>query len=197
MTSSVTSLVLLMSVTAGLPLNAHGQTAVIHVQVLTFLDEPLESARVALFQRGTNKELRGAFSRRRDEYVAARVPLGEYVLKVSSPGMRNHEQRLMVRQSLLSFRVFMRVGALTDVPPSRITGTVKRRPVGKELLWVKLLPLLSNESLAETEVQGDGRFEFVGLDEGDYVLVVMKGTKAVYMKQVSLYGSLDVRVDLP
>jgi hypothetical protein len=170
--------------------------ASIRMRVLTFLGEPIAGATIALIERGTQKELSGAFSPRGDQYVASKVPFGEYLLRVSIGGTRRHEQFINVQQPHLSFRVFMRLARFTDEAPSVVHGTIKS-PAGTGGLWVKMLPLLSTESIGETEVDRDGGFRLVGLDNGEYLLVVMRGTKAEFMKQVSLYGLLDVQLNVP
>jgi hypothetical protein len=156
--------------------------------------ERLESAAVRLLQRGTQKDVSDAFSKESGIYSGRNIPYGEYLLSVESGGTRPHEQILHVYQPDVSIRVFMRLARITDESPTGVTGTVAGRRLAKEELWVRMVPLLSNQSFGEAKVHSDGTFQITGLDNGLYVLALMQGTKVRYLKQVQLYGHLKLHL---
>ena len=172
-------------------------SATIEVYVLSFIEEPLDRASIRLIDQYTGKELDQKFTSSGALYRATSVPYTEYLLKVGRDGFRSHEQLLPVYQPRMSLRVFLRLSRVTDESPTEVLGTVKPPPGPNERLWVKMLPLLTTEVIGETQVEPDGRFRFTGLDDGEYVVVVMKGIHSVFMKHVKLYGALHIIAELP
>jgi len=167
-------------------------TAKVKLEIQSFLGETIKGFTVRLTEEGTRKD----FSKNFDGHTADGIPFGQYLLEVQAKGFETHRQHLRVYQSFVTTRVFLRVWPGHDIELSRVVGYVTPAPGVKQELWVKMLPLLSNESLAETQVQPDGRFQVSGLEHGDYVLVLMKGTQALYMKQVALYGVVKIAIPL-
>jgi len=138
-----------------------------------------------------------AFLVKDDHYITSTIPYGEYILQVRRPGFRTHEQSLRIYQSRLSVRVFLHLAQITNETLTEVIGTVTPVPAKAGKLWVKMLPLLATESIGEAEIESDGRFRITGLDEGEYVLVVMQGRESIYMKQIRLHGVMKTTVALP
>lgn len=148
---------------------------------------------VDLIQRYTNKSFRANFQGLR----GSNIPYGDYILRLAVPGFREYEQTLRVYQPLVSVRIGLSVSRIVDTPIPIARGIIK--PITKETvsLWVKLMPIVNNGSLMESRVKSDGSFRLAGFDPGEYLLVVIRGTKVIYSKQVSLFkdeNTIDVLV---
>jgi len=175
----------------------HPSNATVELYVLSFIEQPLDGASIRLIERGSREELKQKFVLSGSVYAANAVPYGKYVLRVERAGFGFHEQYLPVHQPRVSLRIFLRLARVSDESPTEVLGTVKPPPGPNDRLWVKMLPLLTTEVIGETQVEPDGRFRFTGLDDGEYIAVVMKGIHSVFMKHVKLYGILHINAELP
>jgi hypothetical protein len=170
--------------------------ATVEIQVMTFLGDRVDGYYLQLVEMGSKKDFSKYFTKHYGYSLATNLPYGEYLLDVSAGGLRPHHQLLKVFQPRVYTRVFLRLARFTDEETSVIEGYVTPTPPAKETLWVKILPLLSNESIGETQVQPDGSFLLRGLDNGKYILVVMRGTESLYLQEISLNGRCDLRISL-
>jgi hypothetical protein len=171
--------------------------AILKVQVMTFIGDTLDEASISLLEKNTNDTIKCQVTNNGTGYTLQPVPYGSYILQVRRPGFREHKQLLTVYQPRLSFRVFMRLARISDEKQTELIGSVVPAPGAATRLWIKLLPLLSTELIGETEVNAKGEFSLTGLDEGRYVLVVMKDTDVLHMTEIKLFGSPQLKIELP
>ncbi len=73
-------------------------------------------------------------------------------------------------------------------------GAVEPAPKDREL-WVKLVPLRGVGG-AEVRVNREGSFLATGLDDGNYLLLVLDGKTVVHMESVDAPRSKRLTVDL-
>jgi hypothetical protein len=128
---------------------------------------------------------------------ATNVPYGKYRLKSSVPGFKIYEQYLGVFQPLVRVRVGLAVSEMTDEPPRRITGRVVPPPEAFEKLWIKLVPVLSSDILMDSVIEPDGSFQFIGMQAGEYILILIRGNKSIYSTQISAFGTKEVTITVP
>jgi len=138
---------------------------------------------VNLVHRDTNKSFRDKFR----GLQGSNIPYGDYILRLAVPGFKNYEQTLRVYQPLVSARIGLNVSLNVDTPIPIAKGNVKPISTDTASLWIKLIPIVNNNSLMESRVKSDGSFQFAGFDFGEYLLVVLRGTTIIYSKQVSLF----------
>jgi hypothetical protein len=148
-------------------------TATVRVEVWAGPDTPLRDAQIELVEQGTNRKIDANFL----DFEANHVPHGHYLLRVSRPGFRNHEQRLAILQNLVSLRVGMTV---SNVPPCALTGVVS--PV-KPDMWLKVVPILNQDSVLDARIPEHGMFAISGLTSGEYAILVIHGRKVVSNRQ--------------
>jgi hypothetical protein len=191
---SVLILLLLQSLLAGW-LWAEEPNASIHIEVLTLDGNSLDDASVELSMESVSRIVL-SFDAKEGCYRSDEIPYGIYKLLIRRAGFRFHDQSLPVFQGHVSIRVFLRLSRSTDEEPTQVIGMVIPAPPSGTKLWVKMLPLLTTEYIGETIVRPDGKFLLSGLDAGEYVIVLMNGTNAVYIKQVSLYANLELIIPM-
>lgn len=146
---------------------------------------------VDLIQRYTNKSFRANFR----GLQGSNIPYGDYRLRIAAPGFREYEQILRVYQPRVSVRIALSISRIVDTPIPIVKGIIK--PVSKDAanLWVKLMPVVHSSCLMESRVQSDGSFQLAGFDPGEYLVVVIRETKVIYSKEISLFkdiNSIDV-----
>ena len=101
------------------------------------------------------------------------VPYGIYTLRVEFPGYRVFSREVVVVQP----RVMVHVGLIVGGVPSYIelSGSVTYLPKHREGVWVRLLPLQGNNGLViDSEIDDRGHFQFSGMTQGAYLLVVLR-----------------------
>jgi hypothetical protein len=138
---------------------------------------------VNLVQRYTNQNFRDNFR----GLQGSNIPYGDYMLRLAVPGFKNYEQTLRVYQPLVFVRIGLNVSLNVDTPIPIAKGNIKPISTDTSSLWIKLIPIVNNNSLMESRVKSDGSFQFAGFDLGEYLLVVLRGTTIIYNKQVSLF----------
>lgn len=146
---------------------------------------------IDLVQPHTNKSFRANF---RGTKVSD-IPYGNYILRLTVPGFKNYEQPLRVYQPLVSVRICLNVSEIGGTSIPVINGTVMPISSVSSNLWVKLMPILGNNFMMESRVQSNGSFRLAGFDDGEYLLVLIRGTVVIYSKQVYL-GGRENNIDL-
>jgi hypothetical protein len=161
----------------------------VEVSAFSLIGERLANLRIDLRESGTDKSVNSLF---RDS-VANKVPYGTYVMRVSAPGFRSVQREVRLLQADLQIRAQLSV----SVECSRfheITGSV--RPVNPNAeFWVKLVPLRGTGG-ADARVARDGTFLAAGLDDGQYLLLVVDGTTILHTQTVEAPGRMPVAIDL-
>lgn len=168
------------------------QTARLEIVPLTITGEIVQTGRVDLLQQGTRKSLRSNFR----GWRGTNIPYGEYVLRIEAPGFRSHEQILRVYQPSVAVRVGLRVTLADDEPLRQVQGRVTPADLNRAELWVKLVPVLANGPTMDARVLQDGTFSFGGIDPGEYLLIVIRGTSIVQTKQAKLFGGEKIEIPL-
>lgn len=158
--------------------------ATVRVEVWAGPANPLRDAKIELVERGTGRKIDAAFR----DFVATKVPHGHYILRVSRPGFRNHEQRLAVLQDPVSLRVGM---AVSNVPLCVLTGVVDP---AKPDMWVKVIPILNQEFVVDAQVQEDGRFALSGLSFGESAVLLIQGRRVVSTLQIHACTDKSIQV---
>lgn len=122
-----------------------------------------------------------------------RLPYGEYLLQVQSPGFKRVDRKINLQQPELHVRVELPV-AIECGGFASLQGVLRPMPRQQEL-WVKMVQARGTEG-GEALVRADGHFTIAGLHYGTHVLLVMDGTKVVRSLTVETYHS-PITVDLP
>lgn len=151
--------------------------------------ERLPILEIDLIEVGTHTSLK---SRLRGA-VAAKIPYGTYLLRVSAPGFRRSEREIHLDQPDLLVRMQLSVsvecGGLAE-----IRGTLHHAPSDRRL-WVKLVPLRGVGG-AEALVSANGSFLVAGLDEGQYLLLVVDGKAIIHTANFAAPASAPLDIDL-
>jgi len=162
----------------------------VEVSAFSLRGERLPTLDIDLIEVGTHKSLESRFN----GAAATKIPYGRYVVKVSAPGFRRSEHEIVLDQPELLVRTQLAVaiecGDLTEVH-----GSVHPAPTDREL-WVKLVPLRGVGG-AEAHIGRDGSFLAGGLDDGQYLLLVVDGKAVVHTASFEVPRSSPLDVDLP
>ena len=145
-----------------------------HITILVqdALGAEVKSADIEFRELGTGEDYSAAFYGHQAE-----VPYGYYSLRVFEGGFRVAAR--VVR--LLQPRFYVRVGlSLGESKRLRLSGTVRPGSFEEKKLWLKVVPLLTNDSTTDTLVQPDGSFEVTGLCVGKYLLILYGGEISRY-----------------
>lgn len=116
-----------------------------------------------------------------------------YTLRIGAPGFRSAERELRLDQPEVSVRTQLSV-AVECGGLAEMGGAVEPAPKDREL-WVKLVPLRGVGG-AEVRVNREGSFLATGLDDGNYLLLVLDGKTVVHMESVDAPRSKRLTVDL-
>ena len=153
------------------------------------LGERLTYPDIDLIEAGTHKSLKSRFN----GAVATKIPYGTYIARVSAPGFRRSEREFRLNQpdSLVRIQLSVAIecGGFADV-----RGGIRPAPADREL-WVKLVPLRGIGG-AEARVSRDGSFLAGGLDDGQYLLLVVDGKAIVHTANFAVPRSAPLDVDL-
>lgn len=126
---------------------------------------------IDLIEVGTHTSLNSQFN----GTVAAKIPYGTYLVRVSAPGFGRSEREIHLDQPEVLLRMRLSV-AIEYAGFSQIRGTLHHAPTDREL-WIKLVPL-QGVGVAEALVNRDGSFFARGLDGGQYLLLVVDGKQS-------------------
>ena len=161
----------------------------IEVQAFTTPGERLANIVIDLIEVGSGKSLTSKFH----GAEASRIPYGFYRVRISAPGFRSMERELLLDQPALTLRtqltVSMECGGF-----AKIDGSIQPAPGDREL-WVKAVPAIGSGG-SEAPVSRDGKFLIAGLDDGDYLLLVLDGKSIVYTRTLAAFGEKHVTVEL-
>jgi hypothetical protein len=172
-------------------------SAKVQILVLSYPDQiPVPEPSLDVRQVATNRSVSNLFTITEGLCAATALPYGNYMVRIRAGGFRTVEQFLVISQPDISFRVFLSPALFVDSAPNIIRGSIRPTSSQNGKLWVKLLPLVASQRAFEVSVQ-NGTFQVSGLDEGEYILVVMKGTESVYMEQVKAMPLVTVDIQLP
>ena len=160
----------------------------VEVSAFSLLGERIANAGVDLIEVGTRKSMRSEF-----RGTVARIPYGTYMLRVSAPGFRASERELRVDQPEVLVRIPLSVARECE-GFAELGGSVQPAPRDREL-WVKLVPVFGSGG-AEARVSQDGAFLVSGLDDGNYLLLVLDRTTVVHTETLQIRASRRVRVNL-
>lgn len=185
------ALILAMSLPAGRVWSAE-ETSTIDIIAITISGDSISSGVVDLIDPATGQSLKSQFR----GFHGSGVPHGEYILRVRVPGFKNHEQRLRIFQAHAYSRIGLLVARITDEEPLRLSGVLTPVPKRGDELWVKLIPVLTSVPTMDTAVGPDGRFEFAGMEIGQYMVLVVRGTECVATKQVNT-SMTSVQIAVP
>jgi hypothetical protein len=161
----------------------------VNVSAFSVLGERLPNLSIDLIEAGTGKSFKAQFR----GAVAENIPYGTYRLRVWSPGFRSFERELRLYQPEVSLRTQLSVSVECQ-GLAEIAGVVQPAPKHREL-WVKLVPLRGIGGV-EVHVSRDGWFLASGLDDGEYLLLVVDGNAIVHTESVDVPRSTRVTVDL-
>jgi hypothetical protein len=161
----------------------------IEVSAFSMLGERLPTLGIDLIEVGTHKSLKS----RLNGVVATKIPYGTYLVRVSAPGFRSSAREFRLDQPEILVRIQLSVsvecGGLAEV-----RGSVHPAPADREL-WVKLVPLRGVGG-AEARVSRDGTFLAGGLDDGQYLLLVVDGKAIVHTASLAVPQRSPLDVDL-
>ena len=109
-------------------------------------------------------------------------------------GFYSVEVPVRLGQPTLNVRAQLNVGQECGPAPASIIGTVlSADPTGT--LWVKVMPAYGSVGM-EAKVSRHGFFVAAGLDDGQYLLVLLKGSVPIYSEVVSVARETKVTIDL-
>jgi hypothetical protein len=161
----------------------------VEVSAFSILGERLSTLDIDLIEVGTHKSIKSQFK----GAVAAKIPYGTYLVRVSAPGFRRSECEIHLDQP----EVFVRIQLSVSIECggfAEIRGSIHSAPADREL-WVKLVPL-QGVGGAEARVSQDGSFLAGGLDAGQYLLLVVDGKAIVHTASLVVPRSSPLDVDL-
>jgi hypothetical protein len=161
------------------------------VEVLAFsmLGERLPTLDIDLIEVGTHKSLKS----RLNGAVAPKIPYGTYLVRVSAPGFRRSEHEIRLDQPEILVRIQLSV-AIECGGFSEVRGSIHPAPMDRDL-WVKLVPLRGVGG-AEIRITQDGSFLAGGIDEGEYLFLVVAGKAIVHSSSLVVPQSSPLDVDL-
>jgi hypothetical protein len=168
------------------------QTAIVEIVPLTINGGRVQNGRVDLLQHGTRKSFGTSFR----QWRGTNIPYGEYVLRVEAPGFRTHEQNLRVYRPSVTVRIGLRVTLMDDEPVRVVQGRVIAADRDIDELWIKLVPILAGGPPMDARVATDGTFSLGGIDPGEYLLMVIRGTAVIHTKQKMLFGDETIDIAL-
>ena len=114
-------------------------------------------------------------------------------MSASAPGFRRSEHEIRLDQPEILFRIQLSV-AIECGGFREVRGSIHRAPTDHEL-WVKLVPLRGVGG-TEARVSQDGSFLAGGLDEGQYLLLVVDGEAIVHTVSLVVPRPSPLDVDL-
>jgi hypothetical protein len=129
---------------------------------------------IDLIEVGTHKSLKSQLK----DAVAAKLPYGTYIVRVSAPGFRRSEREFLLDQPESSVRIQLSV-AVECGGVTQVRGGIRPASADREL-WVKLVPLRGVGG-SEARVGRDGSFLVGGLEDGQYLLLIVDGTAIVHV----------------
>jgi hypothetical protein len=126
--------------------------------------------------------------------LADRVPYGAYRMRVGAPAYQPAEREIRVAQSDATVRL--------ELPLPRecsnyatVVGTAKLPP-GTGKLWIKAVPVVGTGG-SEAPIAADGTFRIAGLDDGNYLLLVLDGSTILHTETLpKVSGNRPVALDL-
>ena len=148
----------------------------------------IDSVSADLIEAGPTRSFKSAF---RDG--VARVPYGEYLLRVQASGFYTSEFKVRVLQSEMVVRAQIALGAECR-GYSSIGGSIKSKS-GERELYVKAIPVRGVGG-SEARVGRQGTFLMAGLDSGEYLLIVLEGTSVLHTRVVVAAGETNVKIEL-
>lgn len=161
----------------------------VEVSAFSVLGERLPTLDIDLIEVGTHKSLKS----RLNGAVAAKIPYGTYLVRVSAPGFHRSEHEIRLDQPEILVRIQLSV-AVECGGFAEVRGSIHPAPTDREL-WVKLVPLWGVGG-AEARVSQDGSFLAGGLDDGQYLLLVVDGKAIVHTASLVVTRSSSLDVDL-
>jgi hypothetical protein len=162
----------------------------VEVSAFSILGERLPILGIDLIEFGTHKSLKS----RLNGAVATKVPYGTYLVRVSAPGFRRSEREIHLDQPEVLVRMQLAVAVECSSSFAEIRGILRHAPPDREL-WVKLVPL-QGVGGAEVRISQNGSFLAGGLDEGQYLLLVLDGKAVVHTGNLVIPASTPVDIDL-
>jgi hypothetical protein len=163
------------------------KSARVSVEVWTLAEDQLRDASITLVEFGTGKSI-GNFRNGRAEGI----PYGQYTLHIRRPGFKFYERRVSIEGSDIFVKVVLSVGNL----PSKSSTLRGKLTSAGTADWIRLVPIL-DATAVEAEVENDGTFVVGGIENGDYVLIALRGLRAVLIRQLSIRGDMAVELELP
>ena len=161
----------------------------LRVRVEDFSGVPI-LANVTMTEVGT-KKLTASITSNAQKEVSALVPYGWYTLKIDAPGFRTYERSLKVLGPAVYVRTALTVAGPDEtrvigryVAPT-IQGSLQGKLPDRTGLWAKLVPITGSEdSLMQSKIDPDGRFQFDGMDSGNYLILILDGRRVIATEQV-------------
>ena len=161
----------------------------VDVSAYSMLGERLSPLDIDLIEVGTHKSMKSKLK----GAVATKLPYGTYVLRVSAPGFRRAEREFRLDQPESSVRIQLSV-AVECGGVAQVRGGIHPASADREL-WVKLVPLRGVGG-SEARVGRDGSFLVGGLEDGQYLFLVVDGTAIVHTAMFAVPRSSPLDVDL-
>jgi hypothetical protein len=159
-------------------------------------------AYITITNRGTNK-VRFFIKSEDQKDASATIPYGRYTLTIESPGFEKYERRFNV----LGSATYVRAALKVVEPDERrvigrhiypfIRGSVEGALAVKSDLWAKLIPITGTEdNLMDARISKDGRFQFDGMDVGNYLLLILDGNRVIATEPIQSLGNKEVKIRL-
>jgi hypothetical protein len=161
----------------------------VEVSAFSILGKRLPVLNIDLIEVGTHKSLKS----RLNGAEATKVPYGTYLVRVSAPGFRSSEREVRLDQPETLVRMQLSV-AVECGGFAEIRGALRHAPIDREL-WVKFVPL-QGVGGAEARIGQDGSFFAGGLDEGQYLLLVVDGQAIVHTTSLVVPANAPLDIDL-
>ena len=156
----------------------------VNFEAFSFLGERLPNVSIDLVEVGGPQSLK----RNINGTTATKVPFGLYEARVWSPGFKSARREFRLNDSEISIRVQLALSMECSVL-HELGGVVGPLPSSRQL-WVKVVPLQGVGS-SEVPVNRSGYFRFSGLDDGQYLLLVVDEKEVVHTTTMTVPSAMS------
>jgi len=167
----------------------------VNIEAVNLIGNPIRNLTIELIPLGRpaaqSLDFEGA--------VATRVPYGAYRMRVGAPAYQPAEREIRVAQANTAIRLELPLPRECE-NYATILGNAKlgnvKPAVGPGNLWVKAIPVFGTGG-SEAPIAADGTFRIAGLDDGNYLLMVLDGSTILYTETLAkVSGNRQVTLDL-
>ena len=181
-------LLLMGSICSGDCIFIQTQKGTIEAEGFDVIGAPIKMVNADLLEAKTMRKLASAKNGRFDG-----VLYGDYTVRMAAPGFYTLDVPVRLDQATLNVWAQLAVGE-----ECRTYSTIAGRATGAKAadgLWVKVIPVRGSGGM-DAPINSSGYFVASGLDRGQYLIVVMDGSRPVHSETVLLRGDTRISITL-